>query len=60
MAQKNAAELFKAVKLDQALKQKIKAASNPEAFIKIAEEHGYNFTVEESGNIFNSFSCLPH
>ncbi|MBW4446776.1 MAG: Nif11-like leader peptide family natural product precursor [Spirirestis rafaelensis WJT71-NPBG6] len=47
MAQKNAAQLFKAVKLDQALKQQIKAASNPEAFIKIAEEHGYNFTVEE-------------
>ncbi|MGI2907193.1 Nif11-like leader peptide family natural product precursor [Tolypothrix sp. VBCCA 56010] len=47
MAQKNAAGLFKAVKLDQALKQKIKAASNPEAFIKIAKEHGYNFTVEE-------------
>ncbi len=47
MAQKNAAQLFKAVKQDQALKEKLKAASNPEAFIKIAKERGYDFTLEE-------------
>ncbi len=47
MAQKNAAQLFKAVKLDQALKERLKAASNPEAFIKIAKERGYDFTLEE-------------
>ncbi|MGH2414172.1 MAG: Nif11-like leader peptide family natural product precursor [Microcystaceae cyanobacterium] len=47
MAQKNAAELFKAVQQDQALKEKLKAAADPEAFIKIAQEHGYHFSAEE-------------
>ncbi|MBW4636616.1 MAG: Nif11-like leader peptide family RiPP precursor [Iphinoe sp. HA4291-MV1] len=47
MAQKNAAQLFKAVKLDQALKERLKAAADPETFIKIAQERGYDFTVEE-------------
>ncbi|MGH8003078.1 MAG: Nif11-like leader peptide family natural product precursor, partial [Brasilonema sp.] len=46
MTQRNAAELFKAVKKDQVLKEKLKAATNPEAFIKIAKERGYDFTVE--------------
>ncbi|MGJ5675951.1 MAG: Nif11-like leader peptide family natural product precursor [Nostochopsis sp.] len=47
MTQNNAAQLFKAVKQDQALKEKLKAAANPEAFITIAQERGYDFTVEE-------------
>ncbi len=47
MAQKNAAQLFNAVKLDQALKERLKAASKPEAFIQIAKERGYDFTLEE-------------
>ncbi len=47
MPQQNAAQLFKAVKQDQALKQRLKATANPEAFIKIAKERGYDFTVEE-------------
>ncbi|BAY61737.1 Nif11-like leader peptide family natural product precursor [Calothrix sp. FACHB-1219] len=47
MPQQNAAQLFKAVKQDQALKQRLKATSNPEAFIQIAKERGYNFTVAE-------------
>ncbi|NJM73799.1 MAG: Nif11-like leader peptide family natural product precursor [Scytonema sp. RU_4_4] len=47
MTQRNAAELFKAVKKDHVLKERLKAATNPEAFIKIAKERGYNFTVEE-------------
>jgi predicted ribosomally synthesized peptide with nif11-like leader len=47
MTQKNAAELFKAVKQDQALQQKLKATANPEAFIKIAQERGYDFSEEE-------------
>ncbi|RCJ14540.1 Nif11-like leader peptide family natural product precursor [Nostoc sp. ATCC 43529] len=47
MTQQNAARLFEAVKRDQALQEKLKATANPEAFIKIARERGYEFTVEE-------------
>ncbi len=47
MVQKNAAQLFKAVKQDQVLKEKLKAATNPKAFIMIAKERGYDFTEEE-------------
>lgn len=47
MPQENAARLFQAVKKDQALQEKLKATANPEAFIKIAREGGYEFTVEE-------------
>ncbi len=56
MAQKNAAQLFKAVKQDSALKEKLKAANNPDAFIKIAMERGYNFTVEELETELNKLS----
>ncbi|AFY42847.1 Nif11-like leader peptide family natural product precursor [Nostoc sp. PCC 7107] len=47
MATQNAAKFFQAVKEDQAFQQKLKATANPEAFIKIAKEGGYDFTVEE-------------
>ncbi|MFN6562108.1 MAG: Nif11-like leader peptide family natural product precursor [Nostoc sp. ChiSLP01] len=47
MTQQNAARLFEAVKRDQALQEKLKATANPEAFIKIAHERGYEFTPEE-------------
>lgn len=47
MTQKNAAQLFKAVKQDQAFKEKLKAATDPKTFINIAKERGYDFTVEE-------------
>lgn len=47
MGQKNAAQLFKAVKQDNALQEKLKAATNPDAFIKVAQERGYHFTPEE-------------
>ncbi|MDZ8083564.1 MAG: Nif11-like leader peptide family natural product precursor [Nostoc sp. DcaGUA01] len=47
MTQQNAARLFQAVKQDQALQEKLKATANPEAFIKIARERGYEFSVEE-------------
>ncbi|MEH2434839.1 MAG: Nif11-like leader peptide family natural product precursor [Nostoc sp.] len=47
MTQQNATRLFKAVKQDQALQQRLKATANPEAFVKIAQERGYDFSVEE-------------
>ncbi len=47
MTQQNAARLFEAVKRDQALQEKLKATANPEAFIKIARERGYEFTLQE-------------
>ncbi|MEC4815775.1 MAG: Nif11-like leader peptide family natural product precursor [Scytonema sp. PMC 1069.18] len=47
MAQQNAAQFFNAVKQDRAFQERLKAASEPEAFIKIAKERGYDFTVEE-------------
>lgn len=47
MAQENAARFFKSVKQDEALKAKLKAITDPESFIKIAEQHGYHFTTKE-------------
>jgi len=47
MAQEHAARFFKAVQQDEALKQKLKATTDPETFIKIAAQRGYNFTTEE-------------
>ncbi|QIR40769.1 Nif11-like leader peptide family natural product precursor [Tolypothrix sp. PCC 7910] len=47
MPRQNAAQLLKAVKQDQALKQKLRATANPEAFVEIAKERGYDFTVDE-------------
>jgi predicted ribosomally synthesized peptide with nif11-like leader len=47
MTQQNATQLLQAVKEDQALQARLKATDNPEAFIKIARECGYDFTIEE-------------
>ncbi|MBD2301872.1 Nif11-like leader peptide family natural product precursor [Nostoc sp. FACHB-87] len=47
MALQNAARFFKAVKADQAFQQKLRATANPEAFVKMAQERGYDFTVAE-------------
>ena len=47
MAQETAARFFKAVQQDQALKDKLKATTDPETFIKIAEGRGYHFTLED-------------
>ncbi len=56
MTQQNAARLFKAVKQDQALQEKLKATANPEAFIKIAQERGYDFTINELDAEINKLS----
>lgn len=47
MTQEYAARFFKAIQKDEDLKAKLKATSDPQAFIKMAESQGYNFTVEE-------------
>ncbi|MFN6572716.1 Nif11-like leader peptide family natural product precursor [Nostoc minutum NIES-26] len=56
MTQQNAARLFQAVKKDQALQQRLKATANPEAFIKIAQERGYEFTAEELNSEIDKLS----
>ncbi|MCC5666059.1 Nif11-like leader peptide family natural product precursor [Nostoc sp. CHAB 5784] len=56
MTQQNATRLFEAVKQDQALQQRLKATANPEAFVKIAQERGYDFSVEELDNEINKLS----
>lgn len=47
MAQETAARFFKVVQQDQALKDKLKATTDPETFVKIAEQSGYHFTIAE-------------
>lgn len=47
MTQEHAARFFKAVGQDEALKARLKATTEPESFIKIAEERGYHFSVAE-------------
>ncbi|MBD0390657.1 Nif11-like leader peptide family natural product precursor [Nostoc sp. FACHB-892] len=56
MTQQNATRLFEAVKQDQALQQRLKATANPEAFVKIAQERGYDFSVEELDSEINKLS----
>lgn len=56
MTQQNATRLFEAVKKDQALQQRLKATANPEAFVKIAQERGYDFSVEELESEINKLS----
>lgn len=50
MAQDSAARFFKAIQEDQAFKAKLKAITDPDAFVKLAEENGYQFTTEELQN----------
>lgn len=47
MAQENAAKFFKHVMEDEALQARLKAATEPETFIQIAEKRGYRFTEAE-------------
>lgn len=46
-SQECAARFFKAIQKDDALKAKLKATDDPETFVSIAAERGYNFTVEQ-------------
>jgi predicted ribosomally synthesized peptide with nif11-like leader len=56
MAQEHAARFFKAIQQDEALKHKLKATTEPETFIKIAEQRGYRFTTEELENAIAKLS----
>lgn len=47
MTQENAARFFKSVQQDEALKAKLKATTDPETFIQIAAQRGYNFSIAE-------------
>lgn len=47
MSQHHAAAFFKAVQKDQALKSRLQATSDPQAFIKIAADRGYTFNEDE-------------
>lgn len=47
MSQESAARFFKAVQKDEALKAKLKATTDPEAFIQIAESQGYTFSTDD-------------
>jgi predicted ribosomally synthesized peptide with nif11-like leader len=57
MAQESAARFFKAVQNDEALQQKFKAIADPAAFVRMAEERGYHFTVEELQTAIESLSA---
>lgn len=57
MAQECAARFFKAIQQDEAFKQKLKATTDPETFIKIAEQRGYGFTTEELENAIGKLSA---
>lgn len=42
-----AAQFFKAAKQDQDLQNRLKATADPEAFVAIADQCGYHFTVSD-------------
>jgi predicted ribosomally synthesized peptide with nif11-like leader len=47
MAQEQVARLYRAAKADPALKERLNQAPNIEAFVAMARELGFDFTVEE-------------
>ncbi|MCU0551256.1 MAG: Nif11-like leader peptide family natural product precursor [Leptolyngbya sp. Prado105] len=51
MSQLHAAEFFKSIRKDQALKTRLQATSDPKAFVKIANDRGYVFTESELENV---------
>jgi predicted ribosomally synthesized peptide with nif11-like leader len=53
MSQRHAAEFFKDVQKDQALKARMQAISDPQTFIKIANDHGYSMTEAELETMIN-------
>ena len=47
MAKESVAQLFRAAQVDSALRQKLSAAPSIEAFVNMAKEYGYDFSLEE-------------
>ena len=47
MAKESVAQLFRAAQVDSALRQKLSAAPSIEAFVNMAKEYGYDFSIEE-------------
>ncbi len=56
MSQHRAAEFFKAVKKDQALKSRVQATSDPIAFTQIAAEKGYHFSADDLESALDQLS----
>lgn len=47
MAKESVAQLFRAAQVDTALREKLSAAPDIEAFVAMAKTYGYDFTIEE-------------
>jgi predicted ribosomally synthesized peptide with nif11-like leader len=47
MAKESVAQLFRAAQEDISLRETLSTAPNLEAFVQMAAEHGYQFTVDE-------------
>lgn len=47
MAKENVVKLFRRVKTDSQLKEKLNSAPSLEVFVQKAQEYGYDFTLEE-------------
>ena len=47
MAKQEVTRLFRAVQANLSLREKLNLAANIETFVKLAQDLGYNFTVQE-------------
>lgn len=47
MAKESVAQLFRAAQVDSALRQKLSEAPSVDAFVAMAKEYGYDFSIEE-------------
>lgn len=47
MARDQVVRLFREVQEDPSLRQKFNASPTPEQFVQLAQQHGYDFTLEE-------------
>jgi len=47
MSQEGVARFFKMIQKDEVLLAKLKATDDPETFVNIATERGYDFTIEQ-------------
>jgi len=47
MAKEDVVRLFRETQANPALRETLNTAPNPEAFVKLAGQYGYSFTLEE-------------